>query len=244
MAGCGCAVGLLFAGLLHAAPATGQDAPGIQQMLEQTRADMQRLNRYAEQAASHIAALEQRLVEAEQRNQAQAARIEALDSQLRLARAGQASPWPARVFAAVEPGPVVEAGPDFLRIPTDDVFVFGTGELGAEGRDRLRPVARSLVASLAQLPPDLEWRLEVGGHTDRRPLRNSARFPDNWALSAARAVAVLDFLHEQGVASPRLVAAAYGASAPLDTDMSKAAHRRNRRVELRLRIDTVDRPRN
>ncbi len=219
------------------------DAAELQQVLEQTRADLRRLNRYASDAADHIARLEQRLAEAEGRNRAQAERIEQLGRDLRQAggRGPAAVPvvdyaWQQRVFAAVVPSPVAEVGPDYLRIPTDAVFVFGTGELGAEGRDRLQPVVRSLIDALGQLPPDMDWRLEVAGHTDRRPLRGSARFASNWDLSAARAVAVLRYLHEQGVANPRLAAMGYGASEPLDGGMDKASHRRNRRVEIRLRI--------
>lgn len=237
--GCCVLACLVLASPTFAGSDTSTDTPELQQILDQTRADLRRLNRYAAVAADHIAGLEQRLAQAERNNRAQAERIEQLSQgmvQVRAASPDEQYAWQRRVFADVTPSPVVEIGPDYLRIPTDAVFVFGTGELGAEGRDRLQPVVRSLVEALSQLPPELDWRLEVVGHTDRRQLRGNARFASNWDLSAARAVAVLRFLHEQGVADPRLAAVGYGASQPLDVGMDKAAHRRNRRVELRLRI--------
>jgi chemotaxis protein MotB len=215
--------------------------PQVQQLLEQTRSQMEAMRRHASEAAAELAVLRQRLADSEQLNRQQAERIEILGrqvEQLRQQQAAAKADWRQLFFAdlkrRLDASPVVEVGADRLVIPTDAVFVFGTGEIGREGRDRLMPMTEALVQSLLLLPPELDWRLEVAGHTDRRPLRGSARFPSNWELSAARAVAVLRFLNEHGVASPRLLAAAYAATEPVDEDISKAAHRRNRRVEIRL----------
>lgn len=213
----------------------------LQQLLEQTRSQLQQVSRHASEATRELASLRERLAEAERLNQDQAGRIELLDRQLQELRQqapDNQSGWRQALFAELArrlpDSPVAEVSGERLLIPTDPVFVFGTGELGEEGQQRLAPVAEALVEALLTLPPDLDWRLEVGGHTDRRPLRGNARFPSNWELSTARAVAVLRFLHERGVASPRLVAAGYAATEPLDEAINKAAHRRNRRVEIRL----------
>jgi chemotaxis protein MotB len=213
----------------------------LQQLLEQTRSQLQAVNRHAREAAEELAALRRRLAESEQLNSRQAERIEILAGQLQQLRRQQGEPgddWGEVLFAELKlrlpDSPIAQVAPDRLVIPTDPVFVFGTGELGREGQDRLVPVAEALLAALLILPPELDWRLEVAGHTDRRPLRGSARFPTNWELSTARAVAVLRFLHERGVASPRLMAAGYAATQPLDQAINRAAHRRNRRVEIRL----------
>ncbi|MBV8409697.1 MAG: OmpA family protein, partial [Alphaproteobacteria bacterium] len=73
------------------------------------------------------------------------------------------------------------------------------------------------------------WVLQVDGHTDDKPI-NSALYPSNWELSSARAIAVVKFLHEQGIPYNRLVAAGYGEFQPLSTtDIN-----RNRRIELKL----------
>jgi len=242
-AGLGCC-SLVWLLLMAPAYAAGppQDADQeLQQLLEQTQSQLEAVGRHADAAAAELATLRQRLAEAEQQNQRQAGQIESLSQ--RLQGLGPQLPderlrWRQILFQdlgrRLPDSPVARVDGQQLLIPTDPVFVFGTGELGEEGRDRLLPVARALVAALDTLPPDLDWRLEVAGHTDRRPLRGNARFPSNWELSVSRAVAVLRFLHEQGVASPRLVAAGYAATVPLDPAINKAAHRRNRRVEIRL----------
>jgi chemotaxis protein MotB len=123
---------------------------------------------------------------------------------------------------------------DRVVVAADPVFVFGTGELGAEGESRLHPLLEALHQAAATLPADLEWRLRVEGHTDRRPLRNSSRFPSNWELSTARAVSLLRFLQRSGISDDRLYAAGFAATRPAARGEGKAAHRRNRRIELHL----------
>ena len=53
-------------------------------------------------------------------------------------------------------------------------------------------------------------------------------------LSAARAIAVVQYLIEKGVQPDRLVAAAFGQYQPIDTDTTEDAYRRNRRIEFKL----------
>jgi chemotaxis protein MotB len=124
--------------------------------------------------------------------------------------------------------------PDRLVIASDPVFVFGTGELGAEGQDRLRPLAAVLASLLAQLPEEFPWRVRIEGHSDSRPLRADRRFDDNWELSTARALGILQFLVANGIAEDRLSAVGLAATRLRDPGSSKAAHRRNRRIELHL----------
>lgn len=73
-------------------------------------------------------------------------------------------------------------------------------------------------------------QVEIGGHTD---VRGSAT--TNARLSQERADAVREYLIRQGVNANALIAIGYGESAPLDTAVSEAAHRRNRRTEFTLR---------
>jgi chemotaxis protein MotB len=230
---------LMVPALVGATSDTNDQA--LQQLLEQTRSQLHKVSQHADATAAELALLRERLGEAAQRNRRQTERIEALNrkvSELARKTPEQREYWRQLVFAALAQrlphSRIAQVRGERLLIPTDPVFVFGTGELGAEGQDRLLPVASALVAALNTLPPDLQWRLEVAGHTDRRPLRGNARFPSNWELSSARAVAVLRFLYRQGLGKRRLLAAGYGDTAPLDEANSKAAFRRNRRVEIRL----------
>ena len=80
-----------------------------------------------------------------------------------------------------------------------------------------------------RIPKDINWVLQVDGHTDDKPIRNVV-FPSNWELSAGRAIAVVKFLHSQGIPNERLVAAGYGEYQPLSAIDSA----RNRRIELKL----------
>ena len=71
------------------------------------------------------------------------------------------------------------------------------------------------------------------GHTDVRPI-NSPQFRNNWELSAARAISVVQYLIGKGVSPQRLVAAGFGEFQPIDSDKTDEAFNRNRRIELKL----------
>jgi chemotaxis protein MotB len=75
--------------------------------------------------------------------------------------------------------------------------------------------------------------LRVDGHTDSRPI-NSPIYKSNWDLSAARAIAVVQYLISRGVSPQRLVAAGFGEFQPLDSAQTDEAYQRNRRIELKL----------
>ncbi|MEL7049907.1 MAG: OmpA family protein, partial [Pseudomonadota bacterium] len=84
-----------------------------------------------------------------------------------------------------------------------------------------------------EIPKEIDWVLQVDGHTDAQPI-NTPEFPSNWELSAARALSVVKYLITRGVPAKRLVAAGYGEFAPLDAGETPDALRRNRRIELKL----------
>ena len=65
------------------------------------------------------------------------------------------------------------------------------------------------------------------------PMR-AVRYPSNWELSTARALAIVKFLHGQGIPPERLAATGYGEFHPLDARSSDEAYARNRRIELKL----------
>jgi len=109
------------------------------------------------------------------------------------------------------------------------LFPSGSAELQPAGEKQLASVAQRLVDISRKIPKDISWVLQVDGHTDNKPIR-SAQFPSNWELSAARAIAVVKFLHDQGIANENLVAAGYGEYQPLSTTDTA----RNRRIELKL----------
>ncbi len=113
------------------------------------------------------------------------------------------------------------------------LFAPGSAELGDNAKRELAPVITALKELSAKIPPDINWILRVDGHTDRRPISNS-QFPSNWELSTARAISVVRFAIEEGVPAARLAAAGFADKQPLDPGNAEEAHRRNRRIELKL----------
>ena len=84
-----------------------------------------------------------------------------------------------------------------------------------------------------QIPREIDWAIQVDGHTDARPIF-SPSFPSNWELSSARATSVVKYLISRGVPPNRLVAAGYGEFQPLEQGNTDDVLRRNRRIELKL----------
>ncbi|MEC9145616.1 MAG: OmpA family protein [Pseudomonadota bacterium] len=131
-------------------------------------------------------------------------------------------------------------GRDDVRI-VGDRFVFqsevlfaqGAASLGPEGEEKLGQLAVALNQIAAEIPDDIDWILQVEGHTDDIPVR-AGRFADNWDLSTERALSVVRFLAESGLPANRLAAAGYGEFQPLDDAGSNEARRRNRRIEMKL----------
>jgi chemotaxis protein MotB len=131
-------------------------------------------------------------------------------------------------------------GRDDVRI-VGDRFVFqsevlfgqGQADIAAEGETQLAQLAVALAQIAAEIPEDIDWVLQVEGHTDDIPVR-AGRFADNWDLSTERALSVVRFLADQGLPPNRLAAAGYGEFQPLDPADSDEARRRNRRIEMKL----------
>lgn len=123
----------------------------------------------------------------------------------------------------------------------DDRFIFqsevlfasGSAEIATAGQQQLGQFAETLLSIANQIPAGTDWVLRVDGHTDKRPI-NTFQFPDNWALSTARARAVVAYLIDQGVPPQHLAATGFGEYRPLDKSDDEIAYRRNRRIEFRL----------
>jgi chemotaxis protein MotB len=109
----------------------------------------------------------------------------------------------------------------------------GQAVVRPEGAGELDRIATLLQELERQIPNDIPWVLRVDGHTDQRPIA-TAQFPNNWALSASRAIAVVQYLISRGVPPQRLVAAGFGEFQPLDPAPTDEAYARNRRIELKL----------
>ncbi len=123
-----------------------------------------------------------------------------------------------KVEAEVTPRGVV------IRVKDSVMFTGGSDILQKGGHDLLNNV----VLLLGKFPCEIM----VEGHTDDRAM-HSKRFPSNWELSSARAIAVMRYLAEiGGFEASRLGAAGFADTRPLVPNTSEANRRRNRRVEF------------
>ena len=112
-------------------------------------------------------------------------------------------------------------------------FDSGSDELGAEGRDQLDALATTLILLAPEIPAEVDWVLRIDGHTDDRPI-SSSKFPSNWELSTARAVAVVKFLAGRGIPAERLAAAGFAEFRPIDDSGTEEGRRKNRRIEIKF----------
>ena len=118
-----------------------------------------------------------------------------------------------------------------------DRVMFDSGEavLKPEGESVMRKIA----AILIQHP---ELKIHVIGHTDNVPIRGNARlrFPTNWELSTARALAAVRFLTERaGVDPRRLGAVGYGEYRPVADNSTPEGRARNRRIAITILPDEL-----
>ncbi|MDC1001886.1 peptidoglycan-binding protein [Alphaproteobacteria bacterium] len=113
------------------------------------------------------------------------------------------------------------------------LFAQGQAEIAVEGQDQLAKLADALADIATKIPEDINWVLQVDGHTDDVPIR-AGRYADNWDLSTERALSVVRFFNQQGLPANRLAAAGYGEFQPLDAADNDDARRKNRRIELKI----------
>lgn len=122
---------------------------------------------------------------------------------------------------------------DRFVFPSDVLFDPGSAEFKPAAAAQLNKLTRALKEIEGNIPPDLAWVMRVDGHTDITPI-NSVEFPSNWELSSARAISVVRYLMDQGIAPEHLVAAGFGEFQPIDSGDSDQALAKNRRIELKI----------
>ena len=114
-----------------------------------------------------------------------------------------------------------------IKLPAS--LLFKSGSATIENEDALLFLKR--VALIVQeLPKTVD--VSVQGHTDNQGPGKSSIFKDNWELSSARGISVLQELLLDGVDPKRISAAGYAEYKPLATNATKSGREKNRRVEL------------
>jgi len=168
-------------------------------------AQIEVLNQQIAALRGQLAALEQALDASEKRDKEAQTRIADLGQRLNVAlaqRVQELSRYRSDFFGKLRE--ILGTRPD-IRV-VGDRFVFqselffdsGSAVLNQEGRNELDKLAVALLDLEKQIPPEIAWVLRVDGHTDIRPIVTS-QYPSNWALSAARAISVVQYLISKGV---------------------------------------------
>ena len=90
-------------------------------------------------------------------------------------------------------------------------------------------------AEVLKAPEGRDLRLLVAGHTDnqkiaKKPCRE--KYPNNFHLSAARALKVADQLRASGVQADRMGVAGFGPHQPIAPNGTPSNRQKNRRVEI------------
>ncbi len=124
-----------------------------------------------------------------------------------------------------------------------DRFVFSSEVLFASATATLQPEGKAQVANVAtllsevagEIPDEIEWIIRVDGHTDNVPLSGTGRYRNNWELSQARALSVVEYMiNNLGFPPDRLAATGFGEYRPVNTADTSEARAQNRRIELKL----------
>lgn len=95
---------------------------------------------------------------------------------------------------------------------------------------------KRLLSKVAPIFREKNLRAVVEGHTDSVPIIGmlAQKYPTNWELSSARALAVVHYLHSIGMPQKDMEARAYSYMRPRATNSTPEGRRLNRRIEILL----------
>ena len=124
-----------------------------------------------------------------------------------------------------------------VKFKSDVTFALGSAEVTDKARSAIGRFAQILNSDAAR-----SYELMVAGHTDNTPVANpatKAKHPNNWYLSAHRAIAVADALLASQISPQRVGVTGYGEQRPIASNGSTDGKAQNRRVEVMILPSTV-----
>ena len=218
---------------------TGQ-LEGEKKISSRALAQVEILNQQIAALRRQLAAIETALDASEQKDKEAQSKIADLGQRLNLALAQKVqeltkyrSDFFGKLRQILGNRPDVRVVGDRFVLQSELFFDTGKADLKPEATAELDKVAGALIELEKQIPADIAWVLRVDGHIDVRPVTGGV-FKSNWNLSAARAIAVVQYLVGKGVSPQRLVAAGFGEYQPIEIGTTEDAYRRNRRIEFKL----------
>jgi chemotaxis protein MotB len=211
------------------------------QITARALAEVDVLNQQIAALRRQLAAIEDALSASETANRESQSKIADLGQRLNVALAQKVqelnryrSDFFGRLRQILGSRPDIRVVGDRFVFQSSVLFDVGKADISPEGKQSLDSLAAAVLDLEREIPPDIPWILRVDGHTDNRPLTGGGQFKSNWELSAARAVAVVQYLVSKGVEPDRLAAAGFGEFQPIDQGTDDDALARNRRIELKL----------
>jgi chemotaxis protein MotB len=129
-------------------------------------------------------------------------------------------------------GALIASGQVHVRRYSSWVAVdISTDILFSSGQAHLSHAAIGALTRLAAVLKPWPNAVRVEGHTDDRPI-DTAAFPSNWELSAARAASVVHLFMDRGIAPARLAVLGFGQYRPVASNATAGGRNANRRVEV------------
>ncbi|EJP76287.1 MULTISPECIES: flagellar motor protein MotB [Campylobacter] len=114
-----------------------------------------------------------------------------------------------------------------IRLPSALLFEPGKAQIE---NDDARLFLKRIAMVIAKLTPDVN--IDIVGHTDdQRPDMNSI-FKDNWQLSTARAISVVEEMAANGVDARKLIASGRASYDPFASNQTPEGRAKNNRVEI------------
>jgi chemotaxis protein MotB len=121
----------------------------------------------------------------------------------------------------------IKNGKVYVSLQESLLFPSGSATVNPKGVQAL-----GKLASVLNVNTDIN--VDIDGHTDSIPIRSSM-YPDNWALSTARAVSIVRVLVKDYQVDPaRLVASGQSQYDPVETNTTPEGRMQNRRTDIIL----------
>lgn len=129
-------------------------------------------------------------------------------------------------------GQAGEAGGVGVEMSREGIVIRVYGNLLFEpGKATLQEGSQGLLSVLARRLRAMPNKVRIEGHTDDIPI-TTALYASNWELSTARALALVHYMSDAGVAPQRLSGIGYGEFQPVAPNDTREGRAQNRRVDI------------
>lgn len=120
---------------------------------------------------------------------------------------------------------IITTSPEGLTIHLLERLLFESGSAD------LKPEAKVVLDTLAEVLKFLPNRIRIEGHADNVPIR-TAKFPSNWHLSVGRALNTAYYLINKGVNPEKISVVGYAEYKPIAPNDTEENRAKNRRVDI------------